>query len=248
MSTTNVGKKVLIIDDESQILYLMKVFLQDEGFEVTVCNDPRKVVSIIKEEKINAVVCDFLMPHKNGFECIQAIREEIGRDIPVVIASAVHNLDVEKVREVGGNDLVRKPIDFSKLTSILDRELNQQKLIKTEDFESLDVKAFLVEAAGKKEQIKLTQLALDQLYFELPKDKVKLNEIKFFEIFLEVQEEKLHFPFKAEVVNLVGIDSLTDMIIVNLKVYDESLFERLQRIYKDRQQVISDFLKNAKGL
>lgn len=248
MSVTNVGKRILIIDDEPQILYLMKVFLQDEGFEVSVCNNSTKVVSIIENEKIDAVVCDFLMPQKNGLECIQAIRQEFGREIPVVIATAVHHLDIEKVKEVGGNDLVRKPIDFTKLSAILDRELNQKKLLKPEDFESLDVKAYLVEGAGQKVAIRLTQLAESQLYFELPKDKVTLGAIKFFELFLEVENDKIHFPFKGEVVNLVAIDAQVDMIVVDLKIYDNACFEKVRRIYSERQQMISDFIKNAKGL
>ena len=248
MSVTNVGKRVLVIDDEPQILYLMKVFLQDEGFEVSVCNNPSKVVSVINEEKIDAVVCDFLMPQKNGLECIQAIRKEKGRDIPVVIATAVHNLDIEKVREAGGNDLVRKPIDFTKLASILDRELNQLKLIKTEDFESLDVRSFMLGGGGAKLPLKLTQLSLNQLYFELSKDQCQLGNSKFFEIFMKNQDEETHFPFKGEISNLIAIDAQTDMIVVDLKMYDPACFEKLQKVYRERQENISNFLKNAKGL
>ena len=60
--------------------------------------------------------------------------------------------------------------------------------------------------------------------------------------------DKIHFPFKGEVVNLVAIDAQVDMIIVDLKIYDESYFEKVRRVYSERQQVISDFIKNAKGL
>lgn len=248
MSVNNVGKRILVIDDEPQILYLMKVFLEDAGFEVLVCNNPNEIVSVINNEKIDAVVCDFLMPQLNGLECIQAIRKETGLDIPVIIATAVHNIDIQKVVEAGGNDLVRKPIDFIKLATILDRELSQLKLAKSKSFDNLDLTVFMLENNGFKLPLKLTQLSLNQLYFELPKDKCQLKSSRFFEIFIKNQTEEMHFPFKGEVSQIISLNSMVDLIVVDLKIYDFDSYEKLQKIYKERQEDISNFLKSLKDL
>jgi len=247
MSVKNFGKKILLVDDEPQALYMMKVFLEDEGFTVFSCNNPLKIMDIINSEKVDAVISDYLMPQRNGLECIEIIRKEKGPRLPVVIVTGVHNLHLQTVKGVGGNDLVYKPIDFKKLAMIINRELSELMLVKESDFISLVLKSFLIIDAGIKIPLKVTQFSLNQFCFELPKGKCALGGLRFFEMVLTDKDNEVHFPFKGEVSELTEVDSERDLIVVDLKIYDPVGFEKIQKIYKNRQKEITDFLKQAKG-
>lgn len=231
MSVINVGKKILIIDDEPQLLYLMKVFLQDAGFEVVVCNAPAKATEVIKNEKVDAVVCDYLMPKFNGLECIQEIRKIYGSTVPVVVCTAVHHLTLEQVKAVGGNDIVRKPVDFTTLASILDREFALLK--KGGEQNKTLASSFLLSADRKrKTNIKLIKTADHQLVIETSPQLCQKGESHFFEFSVSTKTEDHFFPCKGKVIDvspsLVGKEEL---VTIELEIFDAESFEKIAQFY-----------------
>jgi len=111
------GKKILIVDDEKHIRFLLEQTLEDledEGVEIlTACNG-EEAFNLIYEHKPDLVFLDVMMPKMNGFEVCQKIKSDPAlKDIVyiVILTAKGQELDRQKGIEVGANEYVSKPFD-----------------------------------------------------------------------------------------------------------------------------------------
>ena len=79
-------KRILIIDDEELTLHLLKSVLGEAGYDVLVANDGENGLQLFKEEEVDLVITDMVMPKKDGLKTILELRE-IDEYIPVVAIS-----------------------------------------------------------------------------------------------------------------------------------------------------------------
>ena len=64
-------KKILVVDDENDIAELIKDILEDEGYSISIANDGKSAINLIKEEKFDLILLDIMMPDISGTEvCI----------------------------------------------------------------------------------------------------------------------------------------------------------------------------------
>jgi two-component system response regulator ResD len=104
--------KILVIDDEQEILSLLNIFLTKKGFEVTTCPSGKQGVEIVKsDDTINLVVLDRRMPDLDGKDAFAEIRK-IKSDMPVIMLTG--SLE-DKTKEIGVNGFLMKPIDLNEL-------------------------------------------------------------------------------------------------------------------------------------
>jgi len=107
-------KRILIVDDDSEITMLVKVTLEDEGsYMVREENDPRNVVNQIKEFEPNLVLMDFNMPHMDGLEVAEQIKKDPKfRTIPIVFFTSIspRNMLKETMEKMRGYVYMEKPI------------------------------------------------------------------------------------------------------------------------------------------
>ena len=82
----NLNKKVLIVEDDVDIANLIKDYLEINNFEAIICDDGKKVLNIIEEEKIDCVLLDLMLPNVSGFEICKEIRKTY--QLPILIVSA----------------------------------------------------------------------------------------------------------------------------------------------------------------
>lgn len=112
---------VLLIDDEEQVLESSRLALLTQGVkDVTTCSDPRRVVDILKENPIQVIVVDIMMPHLTGKDLLPKVLEQ-DPDIAVIMMTALGDLDnvVECMRR-GAFDYLVKPVEnFRLVTSVL---------------------------------------------------------------------------------------------------------------------------------
>ncbi len=89
--------KLLVVDDDRDIVDILKKRLLQEGYEVAVAFDGEEALSKVKEENPDVVLLDLMMPKLNGFEVLKEIRDKY-RDKwrPVIIVSANAELDSVK--------------------------------------------------------------------------------------------------------------------------------------------------------
>ena len=102
--------KILIVDDEPEIRNLLRLYLENEGYEIIEASDGNEALRIAGEEKISLCILDIMMPGIDGFHVLQRIRED--SNIPVMIISA-RDTDADKILglNLGADDYLAKPFN-----------------------------------------------------------------------------------------------------------------------------------------
>jgi CheY-like chemotaxis protein len=112
-----VMKKVLVIDDEFEILHALQMILEDEQYEVLTGNDGKAGVDLLSQSKPDLVITDIMMPRLSGYEVVKFMKEnEELQNIPVVLMSAA-NPQV-KQSKYNWDYFLRKPFDIDELINI----------------------------------------------------------------------------------------------------------------------------------
>jgi two-component system cell cycle response regulator DivK len=106
-------KKILIIEDNEDNLYLIKFILEQNGYSVIVARDGTTGIKMALEEKPDLILMDIQLPDINGLEATKIIRSsEANGGIPIVaITSYAMPGDKEKSIAAGCNGYIEKPID-----------------------------------------------------------------------------------------------------------------------------------------
>ncbi|PWV95377.1 two-component system C4-dicarboxylate transport response regulator DctD [Hoeflea marina] len=120
--------RVLLVDDDADLLAAASDWLQVSGFEVTAVADPHRVAGRIDETDPDVVVTDIRMPGRDGMALLSDITA--GRpDLPVVLMTGHGDvaLAVSAMRQ-GAEDFIEKPYDADHLVSVLDRAVGKRRM------------------------------------------------------------------------------------------------------------------------
>jgi len=106
--------QLLVVDDSASTRELLSRYFGARGFEVAQADCGATALSMIKQQRFNAVLLDISMPEIDGIEVLKRIRESHTRaDLPVIVVSGkTASLDVRLALDLGANDYIIKPIDF----------------------------------------------------------------------------------------------------------------------------------------
>ena len=111
-------KKILVVDDEPDILRVVIYRLQKDGFEIKTAVDGKKALAIIQEEPFDLILLDITLPELNGYEVCKSLKgDDKVKHIPVVFltASMASEGFEERAQEVGASGYVFKPFDYEDL-------------------------------------------------------------------------------------------------------------------------------------
>lgn len=113
--------KVLVVDDEREIASLFQDYLEtDGGHEVSTAYSGPEALEKLQNQKPDLIILDIMMPGLSGFQVLGAIRRNPQTaDIPVILSSATDGPTHDEKKQLGLVDFLRKPIDFTKLTRIV---------------------------------------------------------------------------------------------------------------------------------
>ncbi|HEX5853668.1 MAG TPA: response regulator [Solirubrobacteraceae bacterium] len=116
--------RVLVVDDEGQILRALRVVLRDAGFEVVPAETVAEALDHAAVRPPQAAIVDLMLPDGDGIELTRRLRE--WSDIPIVVLSAVGE-EEQKVRalEAGADDYVTKPFGARELVARLQAALRR---------------------------------------------------------------------------------------------------------------------------
>jgi two-component system cell cycle response regulator len=104
-------RKVLIIEDNKDNLYLMVYLLTENDFLPIVTTTGDEGIESAKQEKPNLIICDILLPNKNGYVVANTVKK-MDLDIPMLAVTALTMKDdIDKIFESGFDDYIEKPID-----------------------------------------------------------------------------------------------------------------------------------------
>jgi len=118
------GRRVLICDDELQILRALKVILRDADFEVIATATASEALDAAAVQRPDAAILDLVLPDGNGVDVCRQIRE--WSSMPIIVLSAVGD-EAEKIRalDAGADDYVTKPFAHGELIARLNRALRR---------------------------------------------------------------------------------------------------------------------------
>jgi len=123
-------EKVLIVDDELDILEMLSSFLEQEGFSVKTASSGNEAISIFEAEPFDVVITDMRMPGLDGLGVMRRLKE-IDEDIEVIILTAFAALDnvIEAFRHRGAFDYLTKPLEnISELFVTVTKALDSRRL------------------------------------------------------------------------------------------------------------------------
>lgn len=102
--------KILIAEDDNNIVELLKIYLEKNGYDAVCCHDGFEAYQTIEKEEIDLAIFDVMMPKMNGYELTKKVRAI--SNIPIIILSA-KNKDNDKIigLEYGADDYMAKPFN-----------------------------------------------------------------------------------------------------------------------------------------
>lgn len=168
-------KKILIAEDEKQIGKVMKLYLEKEGYNVTLANDGKVAENLIEENIYDLAVLDVMMPYKDGWYLLKKIKS-LNKDTQVIITSA-RGEEEDRIFgfELGADDYMVKPISMRELVLRVKLRINS---FKNEDINEIKLCDLRIDDNNrrvfeKEKEIILTPKEYDLLMF-LIKNKNKV--------------------------------------------------------------------------
>ena len=200
-------EKILIIDDDTELTELLIEFLGSYKYEIVAIHDPEKGLAYLeKNNDINVIILDIMLPGMDGFQVLRKIRENLS--IPVVMLTARGEVTDRIVGlELGADDYLPKPFEprelLARIQSILRRTHSSAAIVENVHFIGLSV--------DKNKQ----EVLLDDNLISL-----STTEYEALLLFIENSSETLDREFLVE--NLRGIswqsyDRSVDVLVSRLR-------------------------------
>ena len=166
---------VLIVEDETALVTLLRYNLEREGFRVAEAHDGEEALVLCAEERPDIVLLDWMLPHLSGIEVCRRLRRGAEtRDIPIVILTA-RGEETDKVRglDSGADDYVTKPFSPAELISRLRAVLRRARPALTSEelrFEDLvmDLAAHRVHRGTREVRLGPTEFRLLDHFMQHP--------------------------------------------------------------------------------
>lgn len=160
-------EKILIVEDEKDLVKILKYNLEKEGYRVSVATDGEAGLATFRKEKPDLIVLDIMMPRMDGYEVCKAIRQE--SKVPIIMLTAKTE-EVDRVLglELGADDYVTKPYSVREVTARIKAILRrmsgaeeQKTFIRAGELE-VDIERYVTKVQGQ-------QISLSSKEFEFLK-------------------------------------------------------------------------------
>jgi len=121
-SNVDRNASVLVIDDDPEMLQLLRRTLELEGFDVELAADGAYGMSVLRRTIPDLVLLDIMMPGPDGYQVLESIRQCC--DAPVIMVTAKTEVDsLDKAITLGADDYVRKPFRPAELVARIKAKL-----------------------------------------------------------------------------------------------------------------------------
>jgi two-component system phosphate regulon response regulator PhoB len=153
-------QSLLIIEDDRDLLELLKYNFTKAGFSITCAKDAEEGLRLLTQKKPDLIILDIMLPYASGFEILRVMKQDITTsNIPVIILTArVDESDVVMGLELGADDYIKKPFSIRELIARVKAVLRRKgyedaKIIKVG---GLQIDCDKIEAKYEGKTIKLT--------------------------------------------------------------------------------------------
>ncbi|WP_264435197.1 ATP-binding response regulator [Flavobacterium agricola] len=129
LEATKKALKAMIVDDDEQIITLLKEILMREGIEVYDYNSVAQLINEVKVVNPDFIFTDIQMPEQTGFDLVAQIKNNTAtQHIPVIALTGNTDADNNKYQQAGFNALLSKPFSINSITDTINKLLNQPDL------------------------------------------------------------------------------------------------------------------------
>ncbi len=162
--------KILVADDELELIDPLRLFFEKEGLELIEAEDGLKCLELFKKEQVHLLILDIMMPGMDGFEVLRQVRKK--SKVPAIMVTA-RTADYDKILglELGADDYITKPYNPMEVLARVKAQLRR-----CYDYGELE----------DKEEIKVGNLSLNILEALLKKDKTAIELTKTEFLILEL--------------------------------------------------------------
>ncbi|WP_243526700.1 response regulator transcription factor [Bacillus pseudomycoides] len=117
-------RTIIIVDDELEIIEILRLFLEMEGFSILEARDGKSALNLIQKFKVDLAIIDIMMPNINGYELIKIVRKEY--KMPIIILSA-KNQEMDKIMGLGlgADDFISKPFSLLEVLARIQAQLRR---------------------------------------------------------------------------------------------------------------------------
>lgn len=118
-------KKILIVDDEPNIVMSLEYAFKKKDFEVFIARDGTEALEISNKQKPDLILLDIMMPEMDGYETLKRVREnkDLAHTKVVFLSAKSKEKDVEKGLEMGADSYMTKPFSIKKVISDIEELL-----------------------------------------------------------------------------------------------------------------------------
>ncbi|MGM0380864.1 MAG: response regulator [bacterium] len=117
--------RVLVVDDEKEIVDMIVRNLKLEGYDIEGVTDPKEALEKIKEENIQVVITDIKMPRLSGVDLLKEIKKIDGIVQVIMITGYVTPSNIISSLSRGANDCLFKPLDMDRLKEAVDNSVEK---------------------------------------------------------------------------------------------------------------------------
>ncbi len=111
-----INGKILIVDDDSNICELLRLYLEKDGFETLLCHDGETAVKMANSDNLALILLDIMLPKLDGWQVCREIRKT--SDVPIIMITAKgETFDKILGLELGADDYVAKPFDAKEVVA-----------------------------------------------------------------------------------------------------------------------------------
>lgn len=123
--------KILIVEDDRNLLDAIKYNLRREGYEVVMATDGSEALEVARREKPDLIILDIMLPKINGFDVCRILRKEM--TVPILMLTAKAE-ETDKIvgLEIGADDYVTKPFSLRELLARIRAMLRRAKMVETQ--------------------------------------------------------------------------------------------------------------------
>lgn len=127
-------KKIMIVDDDPNIVELVKKILELEGYESIGMTNPKEALTFIdkKWKELDVIICDYMMPDMDGLDFIKNIRKNpLYNNIKIIMLTAIDAFDIIKQSMIlGVKDYIIKPFDPQEIIEAIEKIKERENEIK----------------------------------------------------------------------------------------------------------------------
>ncbi|MBQ9545021.1 MAG: response regulator transcription factor [Clostridia bacterium] len=162
--------KILVVDDDLNICDVLRMYLENEGYEVKTANEGAEAISAFKIYEPDLVLLDIMLPRKDGWQVCREIREMSSKPV-IMITAKGEVFDKVLGLELGADDFIVKPFDMKEVSarvkavlrrSVMRNNFDDGEVIK---FDNMEISRQKYELKLKGKAVDIPPKELELLYF-----------------------------------------------------------------------------------